>query len=80
MTRLPVVGFPCDRRLLGKHPFHLVGEKYITAIREGSGALPSSIRPWWSRSCFTISTAFCSPVRRPMSRQDTTADLRRERA
>lgn len=40
MTRLPVVGFPCDRRLLGKHPFHLVGEKYITAVREGSGALP----------------------------------------
>jgi putative glutamine amidotransferase len=40
MTRLPTVGFPCDRRLLGKHPFHLVGEKYITAVREGSRALP----------------------------------------
>ena len=40
MTRLPVVGFPCDRRLLGKHPFHLVGEKYIAAVREGSRALP----------------------------------------
>ena len=40
MTRLPIVGFPCDRRSLGKHPFHLVGEKYLTAVRDGSQALP----------------------------------------
>jgi len=40
MARLPIVGFPCDRRSLGKHPFHLVGEKYLTAVREGSQALP----------------------------------------
>src|SRR5512140_1321974 len=40
MMRSPIVGVPCDRRLLGKHPFHLVGEKYITAVRDGSGALP----------------------------------------
>jgi putative glutamine amidotransferase len=40
MTRLPIVGFPCDRRLLGKHPYDLVGEKYLTAVREGSQALP----------------------------------------
>jgi len=40
MSRLPLVGFPCDRRLLGKHPFHLVGEKYIAAVRDGSTALP----------------------------------------
>ena len=40
MTRLPIVGFPCDRRSLGKHPYHLVGEKYLTAVREGSQALP----------------------------------------
>jgi putative glutamine amidotransferase len=26
--------------MLGKHPFHMVGEKYILAVREGSGALP----------------------------------------
>jgi putative glutamine amidotransferase len=36
----PVVGFPCDRRLIGPHPFHAVGEKYITAVRGGSDALP----------------------------------------
>ena len=39
MTR-PVVGFPCDRRMLGQHPYHLVGEKYIEAVRGGSNALP----------------------------------------
>ncbi|HKD21174.1 MAG TPA: gamma-glutamyl-gamma-aminobutyrate hydrolase family protein [Rhizomicrobium sp.] len=39
-ARPPIVGFPCDHRMLGKHPFHMVGEKYILAVREGSGALP----------------------------------------
>jgi putative glutamine amidotransferase len=36
----PVIGIPCDHRMVGKHAFHMVGEKYITAVREGSGALP----------------------------------------
>ena len=36
----PIVGFPCDRRLLGAHPFHVVGEKYLLAVRDGAGALP----------------------------------------
>lgn len=26
--------------MLGKHPFHMVGEKYILAVRDGAGALP----------------------------------------
>jgi putative glutamine amidotransferase len=39
-SRLPVVGFPCDRRMIGPHPFHVVGEKYIEAVRGGSQALP----------------------------------------
>ncbi len=39
--RLPVVGFPCDRRIVGgKHPFHMVGEKYIDAVRDGADAVP----------------------------------------
>ena len=38
--RPPIVGIPCDHRMVGLHPFHMVGEKYITAIRDGSGALP----------------------------------------
>lgn len=41
MTRAkPIVGIPCDLRLIGAHPFHAVGEKYIVAVRDGAGALP----------------------------------------
>lgn len=40
MSRSPIVGVPCDRRMLGKHPYHLAGEKYVTAVRGGAGALP----------------------------------------
>src|SRR5580704_12036724 len=36
----PVVGIPCDYRMTGTHPFHMVGEKYIAAVREGAEALP----------------------------------------
>jgi putative glutamine amidotransferase len=39
-ARLPLVGFSCDRRMVGLHPFHVVGEKYIVAVRDGAGALP----------------------------------------
>ncbi len=38
--RRPIVGIPCDRRMVGAHPFHMVGEKYIAAVRDGAGALP----------------------------------------
>ncbi|HVZ90196.1 MAG TPA: gamma-glutamyl-gamma-aminobutyrate hydrolase family protein [Rhizomicrobium sp.] len=38
--RKPVVGIPCDLRMVGKHPFHMVGEKYIAAVRDGAGATP----------------------------------------
>lgn len=37
--RRPVVGFPSDHRMVGKHPFHMVGEKYIAAVRESTGAV-----------------------------------------
>jgi putative glutamine amidotransferase len=40
IARLPIVGIVCDRKKLGDHAFHMVGEKYIDAVREGSGALP----------------------------------------
>jgi putative glutamine amidotransferase len=36
----PLVGIPCDHRMIGAHPFHAVGEKYIVAVRDGAGALP----------------------------------------
>jgi putative glutamine amidotransferase len=34
------VGIVCDYRMLGPHPFHAVGEKYIAAVRDGAQALP----------------------------------------
>jgi putative glutamine amidotransferase len=40
MSRLPIIGIPADRRLCGKHYFHMVGEKYIEAIAVGAKALP----------------------------------------
>ena len=39
-TRKPVIGIPADRRLLGHHYFHCVGEKYIRAVAEGAQAMP----------------------------------------
>ncbi len=36
----PLIGIPADRRMLGQHPFHCVGEKYITAVADGAGAIP----------------------------------------
>jgi putative glutamine amidotransferase len=38
--RPPIVGIPCDHRMVGHHPFHMAGEKYITAIRDAAGAMP----------------------------------------
>jgi putative glutamine amidotransferase len=39
-SRPPIVGIPCDRRMVGAHPFHVVGEKYILAVRDAAGAVP----------------------------------------
>jgi putative glutamine amidotransferase len=38
--RKPLIGIPADRRILGPHPFHCVGEKYILAIAEAADAIP----------------------------------------
>jgi putative glutamine amidotransferase len=38
--RKPVIGIPADRRILGPHPFHCVGEKYIAAVVEAAEAIP----------------------------------------
>jgi putative glutamine amidotransferase len=40
MCAKPVIGVPADRRVIDPHPFHLVGEKYITAIRDGADGVP----------------------------------------
>jgi putative glutamine amidotransferase len=38
--RKPLIGIPADRRVLGPHPFHCVGEKYIRAVLEAADAVP----------------------------------------
>lgn len=38
--RKPVIGIPADRRLLGLHWFHCVGEKYINAVAQAADAVP----------------------------------------
>jgi putative glutamine amidotransferase len=40
MYRKPLIGIPADRRLLGDHYFHCVGEKYIEAVAQGADAHP----------------------------------------
>ncbi len=40
MSDKPVIAVPACRRVLEPHPFHMVGEKYITALIEGADALP----------------------------------------
>jgi len=39
-AHLPVVGIICDKEIIGPHPFHVAGEKYIKAISNFSGCLP----------------------------------------
>ena len=36
----PVIALPADRKIIGLHPFHAVGEKYIRAVIDGAGAMP----------------------------------------
>lgn len=43
MCSQPVIGVPADRRVLHPHPFHVVGEKYLTAIHDAADALPFMI-------------------------------------
>ena len=40
MSQKPLIGIPSDRRVLDPHPFHMAGEKYIAAVRDGADALP----------------------------------------
>jgi putative glutamine amidotransferase len=40
MCAKPVIAVPSDRRVLGPHPYYVVGEKYIDAIENGAAGLP----------------------------------------
>jgi len=39
-TSRPVIGVPSDARLLGHHPFHTVGEKYLAAVEMAASCMP----------------------------------------
>lgn len=39
MKRKPLVAFVADRKMLGPHPYHCVGEKYIDAVVGGADCL-----------------------------------------
>src|ERR1700730_17739732 len=36
----PLIGIPADRRMVGAHPFHMVGEKYARAVLAAADAIP----------------------------------------
>src|SRR3984957_6974778 len=36
----PVIGITADQRMIGPHPFHAVGDKYVRAVMEAGDAIP----------------------------------------
>lgn len=40
MAARPLIGIPADRRMVGAHPFHMVGEKYARAVMEAAQGAP----------------------------------------
>lgn len=40
MCAKPVIAVPACRRIIDPHPFHIVGEKYLTALTDAADALP----------------------------------------
>src|SRR5215472_14078394 len=40
MAAHPLIGIPADRRMVGAHHFHMVGEKYARAVMEAAGGAP----------------------------------------
>jgi putative glutamine amidotransferase len=39
----PMVGVVSDRRMIGEHPYHMVGEKYLQAVADGADSYPVSL-------------------------------------
>ncbi|MBS0373238.1 MAG: gamma-glutamyl-gamma-aminobutyrate hydrolase family protein [Proteobacteria bacterium] len=60
--RKPVIGVPADRRLLGNHWFHCVGEKYLAAIAEAAGALPLIVPAFGDRLELEVLLERCDGV------------------
>jgi putative glutamine amidotransferase len=52
MSRKPVVALVADRKMIGAHPYHCVGEKYIDAVVDGAGCLAILIPALGTRQDF----------------------------
>jgi putative glutamine amidotransferase len=39
-SKRPVIGIAADQRMIGPHPFHAVGDKYVRAVAEAADAVP----------------------------------------
>jgi putative glutamine amidotransferase len=39
-SKRPVIGIAADQRMIGPHPFHAVGDKYVRAVAEAADAIP----------------------------------------
>lgn len=40
ISHLPIVGIICDYEMIGPHPFHIAGDKYIQAVVNGCKCIP----------------------------------------
>lgn len=40
MRSEPLIGVPCDRKIIGPHPFQAVGEKYVRALADAGVGTP----------------------------------------
>jgi putative glutamine amidotransferase len=61
-ARKPVIGVPADRRLLGSHWFHCVGEKYLAAIVEAADAVPIVVPAFGERLELEVLLERCDGV------------------
>jgi putative glutamine amidotransferase len=61
-ARKPIIGIPADRRLLGSHWFHCVGEKYLTAVAEAADALPLIVPAFGEQLEFEVLLDRCDGV------------------
>jgi putative glutamine amidotransferase len=61
-TRKPVIGVPADRRLLGSHWFHCVGEKYLAAIADAADAVPLIVPAFGDRLELEVLIERCDGV------------------
>ena len=61
-ARKPIIGVPADRRLLGSHWFHCVGEKYLTAVVEAAQAVPLIVPAFGEQSELELLLDSCDGV------------------